>query len=132
MLLNRTELLMPKQPTTQTRVPLPHVVKAASLAHDLFSPKEDPPPVGSMFTKASVSIPIGLLTAVDVIARRSGRSRSATLATLAECGYGLMVQQLSPTMRKALHEEVNAALPDLAGGAHAPADGTATFQAVEA
>jgi hypothetical protein len=115
-----------------SRVPLPHVVKAAALAHDLFSPKEDPPPSGSMVTKVSITVPIGVLTACDVVARRSGRSRSATMSKLIEVGYGLMVQQLSPTMRKALHEEVNAALPDLAGGAHAPADGTATFQAVEA
>lgn len=115
-----------------SRVPLPHVVKAAALAHDLFSPKEDPPPAGSMVTKVSITVPIGLLTACDVVARRSGRSRSATMSKLLEVGYGLMVQQLSPTMRKALQEEVNSAHSDLRGGVLAPVDGSATFVAVEA
>jgi hypothetical protein len=121
---------MSKAQTTGHRVPLPHVVKASALAHDLFAPKEDAPPPGSVLTKVTISIPVGLLTALDVVARRSGRSRSATLCALAECGYGLMAQQLSPTMRKALQEEVNAAAPDLAG-AFAPADGSATLVAVE-
>lgn len=123
---------MPKaSPPQSHRVPLPHVVKAAALAHDLFTPKEDPPPSGSVATKISVTVPLGLLTVVDLVARRTGRSRSATLSALAECGYGLMVQQLSPTMRKALHEEVNAAAPNFAGGAYVPADGSASFEAVE-
>jgi hypothetical protein len=118
--------------TSSPRVPLPHVVKASALAHELFTPKEDPPPSGSVATKISITIPVGLLTAVDVIARRSGRSRSATISTLAECGFGLMAQQLSPTMRRALQEEVHAAAPDLVGGIVVPADGSASLNAVEA
>lgn len=113
-----------------TRIPLPHVVRAAALAHDLFSPKEDPPPAGSMYKNVTLSVPIGLLIVVDLLAKRSGRSRSATMATLAECGYGLTVQQLSPSMRKALHIEVNAAMPELAGML-SPADGSATFDVME-
>jgi hypothetical protein len=114
-----------------TKAPLPHVVKAASLAHDIFAPKEDAPPRGELYKNVTVSVPVGLLMAVDLLARRAGRSRSATMATLTDCGYGLIAEQLTPRQRQALHEELAAALPPDSAEVTAPADGSATFDAVE-
>lgn len=110
--------------------PASHVVRAASLAHELFAPKEDAPATGSAFKNVTLSVPLGMLATLDLLARRSGQSRSATAAQLMECGFGLVMQQLTPSKRSALAQELSAAHVDLAGY-QVPADGSATLVAVE-
>jgi hypothetical protein len=113
-----------------TKSPLPHVVRASALAHDLFTPKDDAPPAGSLYKNVTLSVPLGLLSALDVLARRAGQSRSATAAQLMECGFGLVMQQLSPSKLSALRAELEAAHIDTSGYL-APSDGSATVVAVE-
>lgn len=113
-----------------TKVPLPHVVRASALAHDLFAPKDDAPPPGSLFKNVTFSVPLGMLSVLDLLAERSGQSRSATAAKLMECGFGLVMQQLTPAKRAALHAELNARHVDTSGY-QVPSDGSATLVAVE-
>lgn len=91
-----------------TKTPLPHVVRASALAHDLFAPKDDAPPVGSAYKNLTLSVPLGLAAVLDALAARAGHSRSATAAQLMQCGFGLVMQQLTPAKRAALHAELEA------------------------
>lgn len=113
-----------------SKSPLPHVVRAASLAHDLFAPKDDSPPAGSTYKNVTVSIPLGVLAMLDLLSERAGQSRSATTARLLECGFGLVMQQLTPARRASLHHELEARHIDTSGYL-APLDGSATVSAVE-
>jgi hypothetical protein len=47
-----------------------------------------------------------------------------------ECGFGLVMQQLTPAKRAALHAELNARHVDTSGY-QVPSDGSATLVAVE-
>jgi hypothetical protein len=72
-------------------------------------------------------VPLGLLSRIDCAAKRSGMSRSATFALLADAGMGLVLEQMTPKQMRDFLREADA--PSGIEPDGVPAD--ARLQAVE-
>jgi hypothetical protein len=94
--------------TKLTKTPLPHHVRAANLAHTLFEAPSDHDDTLEATRNVSFTVPLGMLLACDVLAKRGGMSRSSMASQLMSLGFGLVLEQMTPAQRTAIHKVIEA------------------------